>query len=234
MVTEPWSYWFYWLTLIDNCRTNATVPRDNPSSRKQSHLYNQRPFLLLSGKACSICYHFLQAVKIREVRKLPKVRTWNRGRLRGNRERDRNVGGSPAVHVRIRKDWVGRSSGKTKQGSRSSMEIMVKLLDCSPDPFESFKYFGLSEVSSFIYADKKASWGGFSALSVLQQLFDAAFVAIYTSLRPEGGLWLLEVVAASVELLWVPRTSFVLTRDSKSPLNHVLNIPWIFDHGEEM
>jgi len=59
--------------------------------------------------------------------------------------------------MRIRKDWAGRSSGETRQGSWSSVEMVVKLLDCSPDPFESFKCFGLSKVSSFIYTDKKAS-----------------------------------------------------------------------------
>jgi hypothetical protein len=59
--------------------------------------------------------------------------------------------------MRIRKDWTGRSSGETKQGSQSSVEMVVKLLDCSPDLLDSFKYFGLSEVSSFIYTDKKAS-----------------------------------------------------------------------------
>jgi len=58
--------------------------------------------------------------------------------------------------MRIRKDWAGRSGGETKQGSRSSVEMVVELLDCSPDPFESFKCVRLSEVS-FIYTDKKAS-----------------------------------------------------------------------------
>jgi len=28
MVTEPWSYWFYWLALIDNRRTKSTSRRD--------------------------------------------------------------------------------------------------------------------------------------------------------------------------------------------------------------
>ena len=35
MVTGPWSYWFYWLALVDNRRTNSTIARDTNTNCDQ-------------------------------------------------------------------------------------------------------------------------------------------------------------------------------------------------------